>query len=206
MGEWPEDLELEVPDQVFVHDNLGRSWRSPPADEFNRQNPPVRGLAGAHDLYNTELIKRPWRNNKGLWFDLAENRVLSTHLAELAARQLGQAPPHDRSRPLHRQGQGPHGHALRRRAGGAGRLEEGSICSPPCGRGISTSTTIADDGPLPRDPGHIHDQAPGLHQIERHPTQLKIGEGTDYVVDAVPRRRPSGARMSTVPGASGAEP
>jgi hypothetical protein len=25
-----------------------------------------------------------------------------------------------------------------------------------------------------------------LHQIERHPTQLKIGEGTDYVVDAVP--------------------
>jgi hypothetical protein len=24
-----------------------------------------------------------------------------------------------------------------------------------------------------------------LHQIERHPTQLKIGEGTDYVVDAV---------------------
>ena len=25
-----------------------------------------------------------------------------------------------------------------------------------------------------------------FHQIERHPTQLKIGEGTDYVVDAVP--------------------
>ena len=27
-----------------------------------------------------------------------------------------------------------------------------------------------------------------FHQIERHPTQLKIGEGTDYVVDAVPAR------------------
>ena len=25
-----------------------------------------------------------------------------------------------------------------------------------------------------------------FHQIERHPTQLKIGDGTDYVVDAVP--------------------
>ena len=25
-----------------------------------------------------------------------------------------------------------------------------------------------------------------FHQIERHPTQLKIGEGTDYLVDAVP--------------------
>jgi hypothetical protein len=24
-----------------------------------------------------------------------------------------------------------------------------------------------------------------FHQIERHPTQLKIGEGTDYVVNAV---------------------
>ena len=27
-----------------------------------------------------------------------------------------------------------------------------------------------------------------FHQIERHPTQLKIGEGTDYVVDAVGAR------------------
>jgi hypothetical protein len=27
-----------------------------------------------------------------------------------------------------------------------------------------------------------------FHQIERHPTQLKIGDGTDYVVDAVPVR------------------
>ena len=25
MGEWPEDLELQVPDQVFVHDNLEAS-------------------------------------------------------------------------------------------------------------------------------------------------------------------------------------
>jgi len=29
-----------------------------------------------------------------------------------------------------------------------------------------------------------------FHQIERHPTQLKIGEGTDYVVDAVPASEP----------------
>jgi gentisate 1,2-dioxygenase len=27
-----------------------------------------------------------------------------------------------------------------------------------------------------------------LHNIERHPTQKKIGEGTDYVVDAVPAK------------------
>jgi hypothetical protein len=27
-----------------------------------------------------------------------------------------------------------------------------------------------------------------LHNIERHPTQKKIGEGADYVVDAVPAK------------------
>jgi hypothetical protein len=32
-----------------------------------------------------------------------------------------------------------------------------------------------------------------FHQIERHPTQLKIGEGTDYVVDAVPAGEPEAA-------------
>jgi hypothetical protein len=32
-----------------------------------------------------------------------------------------------------------------------------------------------------------------FHQIERHPTQLKIGEGTDYVVDAVPAETPQTA-------------
>ena len=30
-----------------------------------------------------------------------------------------------------------------------------------------------------------------FHQIERHPTQLKIGEGTDYVVNAVAAGEPA---------------
>jgi hypothetical protein len=29
-----------------------------------------------------------------------------------------------------------------------------------------------------------------FHQIERHPTQLKQGGGTDYSVDAVPAQTP----------------
>src|SRR5690349_1615311 len=82
MGEWPEDLELQVPDQVFVNDNVDASEIAA-RDELNRNNPPVTRLL-AHDLYNTERIKRPWRSNQRLWFELAENRVLSTHLAELA--------------------------------------------------------------------------------------------------------------------------
>src|SRR5581483_5863716 len=83
MGEWPEDLELQVPDQVLVNDNLGASVIAA-RDEFNRRHPPVRGLVVPGDLRTIELVKRPWRNNKGLWFELADNRVLSTHLAELA--------------------------------------------------------------------------------------------------------------------------
>src|SRR5438132_13339389 len=94
MGEWPEDLELQVPDQVFVHDNVDASEIAA-RDEFNRQNPPVRGLVVPDDLRTIELVKRPWRNNKGLWFELAENRVLSTHLAELApgGNPVGPPPP-----------------------------------------------------------------------------------------------------------------
>ena len=42
MGEWPEDLELEVPDQVFVHDNL-ESSEIAARDEFNRQTRPFAG-------------------------------------------------------------------------------------------------------------------------------------------------------------------
>jgi len=188
MGEWPEELELQVPDQVFVHDNLDASEIAA-RDEFNRKHPPVCGLV-AHDLYNIPLIKRPWRNNKGLWFELADNRVLSTHLAELA----------------------PGGHSVRHRhtteaviyiVKGRGysiinyegepeqRIDwqEGSLFSPPVWAWHQHFN--ADPHETAR---YLAIQDTGLvrhlrfHQIERHPTQLKIGEGTDYVVDAVPAR------------------
>src|SRR4051794_31923614 len=81
MGEWPEDLD--VPEQVFVRDNADASEIAA-REEFTRNTPPVRGLVVPEDLRTIDLIKRPWRNNKGLWFELAENRVLSSHLAELA--------------------------------------------------------------------------------------------------------------------------
>src|SRR6266545_2794796 len=81
MGEWPEDFDM--PDQVFVRDNPDASEIAA-RDEFNRNNPPLRGFAVPEDLRTIGLVKRPWRNNKGLWFELAENRVLSAHLAELA--------------------------------------------------------------------------------------------------------------------------
>jgi quercetin dioxygenase-like cupin family protein len=52
-------------------------------DEFNRRHPPTKGLVVPHDLRKMDLPERPWRNNRGHWFDLADYEVLNAHLAEL---------------------------------------------------------------------------------------------------------------------------
>jgi len=188
MGEWPD--HFGIPDQVLAHSNLDASEIAA-RDEFNRQNPPLTGLAVPGDLRTIELVKRPWRNNKGLWFELAENRVLSAHLAELA----------------------PGGNSVRHRHTteafiyivlGRGytilnyedepeqRVEwqEGSLFSPPVWAWHQHFNSDPDEPArylAIQDTGMIRHMR--LHQIERHPSQLKIGEGTDYVVDAVPAGR-----------------
>ena len=192
MGEWPED----VPEQVFVHDNPDSSEIAA-RDEFNRQNPPLTGMVVPEDLRTIELIKRPWRNNKGLWFELAENRVLSAHLAELA----------------------PGGNSVRHRhtteaflyiVTGTGYTivnydgqpeeriawSEGTLLSPPVWawhQHFNSSDTEPARYLAIQDTGLIRHMR--LHQIERHPTQLKIGEGTDYVVDAVAAESPETAEV-----------
>jgi mannose-6-phosphate isomerase-like protein (cupin superfamily) len=52
-------------------------------DEFNRQHPPNKGLVVEDDLRKMELPARPWRNNRGHYFDLADYEVLSAHISEL---------------------------------------------------------------------------------------------------------------------------
>lgn len=190
MGEWPEDLELQVPDQVFVHDNIEASEIAA-RDEFNRKNPPVRGLV-AHDLYNIELIKRPWRNNKGLWFELAENRVLSTHLAELAPGGNSVRHRHTTEAIIYIvKGRGYSIINYEGQPEERVEWQEGSLFSPPVWAWHQHFN--ADPNETAR---YLAIQDTGLvrhmrfHQIERHPTQLKIGEGTDYVVDAVPASEP----------------
>ena len=194
MGEWLEDVE--IPEQVFVHDNPDASEIAA-RDEFNRNNPPLTGFSVPEDLRTIELVKRPWRNNKGLWFELAENRVLSAHLAELA----------------------PGGNSVRHRdtteaflyiVTGTGytivnydgqpeeRIDwsEGTLLSPPVWawhQHFNSSDTEPARYLAIQDTGLIRHMR--LHQIERHPTQLKIGEGTDYVVDAVAAESPETAEV-----------
>ena len=38
-----------------------------------------------HDLRKMELPERPWRNNRGHWFDLAGYDVLNAHAGVLRA-------------------------------------------------------------------------------------------------------------------------
>jgi quercetin dioxygenase-like cupin family protein len=52
-------------------------------DEFNREHTPTTGLVVPYDLRKMELPERPWRNNRGHYFDLGDYEVLSAHLSEL---------------------------------------------------------------------------------------------------------------------------
>lgn len=52
-------------------------------DEFNRKHPMIKGLVVPHDLRTMELPERPWRNNRGHYFDLGDYEVLNAHLSEL---------------------------------------------------------------------------------------------------------------------------
>src|SRR6267154_753802 len=152
MGEWPEDLNLEVPDQVFVNDNVDASEIAA-RDEFNR-------------------------NNKGLWFELAENRVLSTHLAELAPGGNSVRHRHTTEAVIYIvKGRG---YSLCNYEGQPEERidwQEGTLFSPPVWAWHQHFNLDEDETArylAVQDTGLIRHMR--FHQIERHPTQLKIGE------------------------------
>ncbi len=185
MGEWPE--EWDVPDQVFVHDQPDASEIAA-RDEFNRNNPPIRGLSVPEDLRTIELIRRPWRNNKGLWFELAENRVLSSHLAELAPG--GNSVRHRHTTEAVIYIVAGRGYTIANYEGEPEQRidwQEGTLFSPPVWAWHQHFNTDEDEPArylAVQDTGLVRHLR--FHQIERHPTQLKVGEGTDYMVNAVP--------------------
>jgi quercetin dioxygenase-like cupin family protein len=183
MGEWEES-------QVLAKDSerVGTSEMAA-REEFMRNNPPVTGLVVPEDLRTIELVQRPWRNNKGLWFELAGNKVLSSHLAEL--RPGGNSVRHRHTTEAVIYIVKGRGFSIVNYDGEPEeRIEwsEGSLFSPPVWAWHQHFNT--DENETARylaiqDTGLVRHMR--LHNIERHPTQKKIGEGsTDYVVDAVP--------------------
>jgi quercetin dioxygenase-like cupin family protein len=181
--------------QVLGTDEKGRAASEIAArDEFNRKNPPLTGLVVPHDLRTMELPERKWRNNRGIWFHLAENHSVDAHLAEL--------PPGGAS-VRHRHTTEAYLYIVRGKGFSIVNFEdepeervdweEGTLLSPPVWawhQHFNSSDTeparylAVQDTRLKR---HLR-----MHQIERHPTQLKIGEGLDYRVDAVPAARGDG--------------
>jgi quercetin dioxygenase-like cupin family protein len=186
MGEWPEDLEY----QAFTRGDQERIKGSElqARDEFNRQNPPLTGLVVPDDLRTIELIKRPWRNNKGLWFELAGNRVLSSHLAELPPG--GNSVRHRHTTEAYIYIVKGRGYSIVNYEGEPEERidwEEGMLFSPPVWAWHQHFNSDSEETArylAIQDTGLVRHMR--MHAIERHPSQMKIGEGTDYVVDAVP--------------------
>jgi quercetin dioxygenase-like cupin family protein len=182
MGEWEEF-------QVLSRDTekLGAGEMSA-REEFLRQNPPLTGLVVPEDLREIELIQRPWRNNKGRWFELAGNGVLSAHLAELPPG--GNSVRHRHTTEAYIYIVCGRGFSIVNYDGEPEeRIDwsEGSLFSPPVWawhQHFNTDDTEPARYLAIQDTGLVRQMR--LHNIERHPTQKRIGEGTDYVVDAVP--------------------
>jgi quercetin dioxygenase-like cupin family protein len=182
MGEW-EEWQVLSRDS----DKLDKSEMAA-REQFLRDNPPVRGLAVPEDLRDIELIQRPWRNNKGRWFELAGNRVLSAHLAELPPE--GNSVRHRHTTEAYIYIVTGQGFSIVNYDGEPEeRIDwsEGSLFSPPVWawhQHFNTDTDQVARYLAIQDTGLVRHMR--LHNIERHPTQKKVGEGTDYVVDAVP--------------------
>lgn len=185
---------MEIGDrQVLEVGELARETSELAArEEFNRKYPPITGLVVPGDLRTIELPERPWRNNRGRWFHLAENRNLDAHLAEL--------PPGGCS-VRHRHTTEAYLYIVRGRGFSIVNFEgepeeridweEGTLLSPPAWawhQHFNLSDTeparylAIQDTRLKR---HLR-----MHRIERHPLQLKIGDGLEYRVE--PLRAPVG--------------
>jgi quercetin dioxygenase-like cupin family protein len=191
MGEW-EEWQVLSRDS----DKLDRSEMAA-REQFLRDNPPVTGLAVPEDLREIELIQRPWRNNMGRWFELAANRVLSAHLAELPPG--GNSVRHRHTTEAYIYIVMGRGFSIVNYDGEPeDRIEwsEGSLFSPPV---WAWHQHFNADLEQParylaiQDTGLVRHMR--LHNIERHPTQKKMGEGTDYVVDAVPAEEAQSAEV-----------
>jgi quercetin dioxygenase-like cupin family protein len=182
MGEW-EDFQVLSRDS----ERLDKSEMAA-REQFLRDNPPLTGLSVPEDLHEIGLVQRPWRNNKGLWFELAGNRVLSAHLAELAPGSNSVRHRHTTEAYIYIVA--GHGFSIVNYDGEPEeRIEwsEGSLFSPPV---WAWHQHFNPDAEKParylaiQDTGLVRHMR--MHNIERHPTQKKVGEGTDYVVNAAP--------------------
>ncbi len=179
MGEW--DFQVMATDQANVNESEMAA-----REDFLRKNPPLTGLVVPEDLRKIDLIKRPWRNNMGRWFDLAGNNVLQAHLAEIPPG--GHTTRHRHTTEAYIYIVKGRGYSIVNYEGEPEeRIDwhEGILFSPPVWAWHQHFNTDPEEQArylAIQDTGMVRHMR--LHRIERHPTQLKLGEGTDYEVDA----------------------
>ena len=152
-------------------------------DAFNREHPPLTGLVVPHDLRKMELPERPWRNNRGQWFDLAEYEILNAHLSELKPGSCSVRHRHTTEAYLYCvKG---HGFTVVNYEGEPEQVvewSEGTLFAPPRwawhqhfnGDSADTSRYLAI-----QDTGLLRTMR--LHQIERHPVQLTPEEAAQLL-------------------------
>jgi mannose-6-phosphate isomerase-like protein (cupin superfamily) len=157
-------------------------------DEFNRRHPPITGLVVPSDLRTMELPERPWRNNRGRWFHLAGSTCLDAHIAELPPG--GASVRHRHTTEAYLYIVRGHGFSIVNYDGEPEERidwQEGTLFSPPVWA-WHQHFNLSEHEPArylaiqnTRLMRHLR-----IHNLERHPTQLKIGDGLDYRVEPVP--------------------
>ena len=172
---------------VLANEKRNRSTSEIAArDQFNREHPPVKGLVVAQDLRDMEVPERPWRNNRGLWFDLAGNEVLSAHVSEL--KPGGWSTRHRHTTEAYLYIVKGHGFTLVNYDDDEiTRIDwsEGTLLSPPRWAWHQHFNLDADDTSrylAIQDTGLLRTMR--LHQIERHAVQLSLEEALALVADS----------------------
>jgi mannose-6-phosphate isomerase-like protein (cupin superfamily) len=156
-------------------------------DEFNRQHPPVKGLVVADDLRKMELPERPWRNNRGHYFDLGDYEVLGAHLSEL--RPGGNSVRHRHTTEAYLYVVKGHGYSLINYDDEPVEVvewQEGTLFAPPRwawhqhfnldGADSSRYLAVQDTGLL---------RTLRLHNIERHAVQITPEDGRKLLEEAI---------------------
>ena len=173
---------------VLANDKRNRdSSEIAPRDEFNRQHPPTTGLVVPHDLRKMELPERPWRNNRGHYFDLADYEVLSAHISELKPGTPSARHRHTTEAYLYVvKG---HGYSLINyddEPVEAVEWSEGTLFAPPRWAWHQHFNLDEDDTArylAIQDTGLLRTMR--LHNIERHAVQLSPEEGRELLSSAL---------------------
>ena len=148
-------------------------------DQFNKDHPPITGLSSGDDLRKMELPERPWRNNRGQWFDLADYEVLSAHIAEL--KPGGASKRHRHTTEAYLYVVKGYGFSVINYEGEPEQVvewSEGTLFAPPrwaWHQHFNLDPTDTSRYLAIQDTGLVRTMR--LHQIEQHPVQLSAEEG-----------------------------